>query len=90
MGSSVTIPYENGKLLLGTWQGIYLCEFDGARERTVIIKILWKINLHEWHKWFAFDLEKKLCDVLIIELSQKLEDNTDKFFIRQFFFFDQL
>ncbi len=40
MGSSVTIPYENGKLLLGTWQGIYLCEFDGAKERTVIIKFL--------------------------------------------------
>ena len=35
-GASVTIPFENGKLLLGRWQGIYLCEFDGARERTVI------------------------------------------------------
>ena len=40
MGSSVTIPYKNGKLLLGTWQGIYLCEFDGARERKVIVEIL--------------------------------------------------
>jgi secondary thiamine-phosphate synthase enzyme len=37
MGSSVTIPFENGKLLLGRWQGIYLCEFDGARERKVIV-----------------------------------------------------
>ncbi len=39
MGSSVTIPFENGKLLLGRWQGIYLCEFDGARERKVIVMI---------------------------------------------------
>ncbi len=37
VGSSVTVPFENGKLLLGRWQGIYLCEFDGARERSVII-----------------------------------------------------
>ena len=35
-GVSVTVPFENGKLLLGRWQGIYLCEFDGARERKVI------------------------------------------------------
>ena len=40
MGSSVTVPFANGKLLLGTWQGIYLCEFDGPRERTVIVTIL--------------------------------------------------
>jgi secondary thiamine-phosphate synthase enzyme len=40
MGSSVTVPFENGRLLLGTWQGIYLCEFDGPRERRVIAKIL--------------------------------------------------
>lgn len=39
MGSSVTIPFQNGKLLLGTWQGIYLCEFDGARERKVLVSI---------------------------------------------------
>ncbi len=37
MGASVTIPFENGKLLLGRWQGIYLCEFDGARERKVLM-----------------------------------------------------
>lgn len=36
MGSSVTVPFENGKLLLGRWQGIYLCEFDGPRERQVV------------------------------------------------------
>ena len=40
VGSSVTIPFENGKLLLGRWQGIYLCEFDGARERKVLIQFL--------------------------------------------------
>jgi len=37
VGSSVTVPFENGKLLLGRWQGIYLCEFDGPRERKVIV-----------------------------------------------------
>ena len=37
MGSSVIVPFENAKLLLGRWQGIYLCEFDGAREREVLI-----------------------------------------------------
>ena len=40
VGSSVTVPFENGKLLLGRWQGIYLCEFDGARERKVLMKII--------------------------------------------------
>ena len=39
VGSSVTIPFENGKLLLGRWQGIYLSEFDGARERKVLVKL---------------------------------------------------
>lgn len=37
VGSSVTVPFENGRLLLGRWQGIYLCEFDGARERKVLV-----------------------------------------------------
>jgi secondary thiamine-phosphate synthase enzyme len=40
VGSSVTIPFERGKLLLGRWQGIFLCEFDGGRERQVIMSIL--------------------------------------------------
>ena len=40
VGSSVTVPFENGKLSLGRWQGIYLCEFDGARERKVLLKII--------------------------------------------------
>jgi len=38
VGASVTVPFENGELLLGRWQGIYLCEFDGARERKVLIQ----------------------------------------------------
>ena len=38
-GSSVIVPFENGELLLGRWQGIYLCEFDGARERKIIATI---------------------------------------------------
>ena len=40
VGSSVTVPFENGELLLGRWQGIYLCEFDGTRERKVLMKII--------------------------------------------------
>lgn len=40
MGSSVTLIIENGRPLLGTWQGIYLCEFDGPRRRRVYIKFL--------------------------------------------------
>jgi secondary thiamine-phosphate synthase enzyme len=40
VGASVTVPFENGKLLLGRWQGIYLCEFDGARQRKVLIKLI--------------------------------------------------
>ena len=39
-GSSQTFIIENGRLLLGTWQGIYLCEFDGPRHRKVYVKII--------------------------------------------------
>jgi thiamine phosphate synthase YjbQ (UPF0047 family) len=35
MGSSVRIMVEGGRLQLGTWQGIYFCEFDGPRTRSV-------------------------------------------------------
>ncbi len=35
MGSSVAIPVIKGKLSLGTWQGIYFCEFDGLRNRSI-------------------------------------------------------
>lgn len=40
VGSSATAFVENGKLVLGAWQAIYLCEFDGPRTRTVLIKVL--------------------------------------------------
>ena len=40
MGSSATVIIENGRLKLGTWQGIYYCEFDGPRNRKVFIKLL--------------------------------------------------
>lgn len=39
-GPSEIIPLENGSLVLGTWQGIYFCEFDGPRNRSVHIQIL--------------------------------------------------
>jgi secondary thiamine-phosphate synthase enzyme len=35
MGSSAQVPVENGRLCLGTWQGVFFCEFDGPRTRTV-------------------------------------------------------
>lgn len=38
-GSSVTVPFHKGELLLGRWQGIFLCEFDGGRERQVIMML---------------------------------------------------
>ena len=38
MGSSVSVPVEGGRLLLGTWQKIFFCEFDGPRTRKVYIK----------------------------------------------------
>ncbi len=37
IGASVCVPYENGRLLTGTWQYIVLIELDGPRERTVLI-----------------------------------------------------
>jgi secondary thiamine-phosphate synthase enzyme len=40
IGSSVTVIIENGKPLLGTWQGIYFCEFDPPRKRTFYVKVL--------------------------------------------------
>ncbi len=41
MGSSVLIPLrEDGSLALGTWQGIFFCEFDGPRHRTVVVSVL--------------------------------------------------
>lgn len=40
IGSSVTVPVEQGKLRLGTWQSIYLAEFDGPRTRRVWVTCL--------------------------------------------------
>jgi len=40
LGSSQTIFVENGRLKLGTWQGLFLCEFDGPRTRQVWVKII--------------------------------------------------
>lgn len=40
IGCSELVPISNGKLLLGTWQGIYFCEFDGPRERSFCLKLL--------------------------------------------------
>jgi secondary thiamine-phosphate synthase enzyme len=40
VGCSASVPVEGGKLLLGRWQGIYLCEFDGPTTRTVLITTL--------------------------------------------------
>lgn len=40
MGSSVHIIASRGKLVLGTWQGVYLCEFDGPRTRRVHVAVL--------------------------------------------------
>ena len=39
IGSSVTIPVENGRLKLGTWQGIFFCDFDGPRTRKAFITL---------------------------------------------------
>lgn len=41
IGSSISIPVINGRLALGTWQGIFLCEFrDAAHQRTVVASII--------------------------------------------------
>jgi secondary thiamine-phosphate synthase enzyme len=40
IGSSVNIPVKNNNLLLGTWQGICFCEFDGPRTRKFYVKII--------------------------------------------------
>lgn len=40
VGTSVTVPFNDGELLLGRWQGVFLCEFDGGREREVVMTIV--------------------------------------------------
>jgi secondary thiamine-phosphate synthase enzyme len=39
VGNTATVMIEKGKLCLGTWQGIYFCEFDGPRTREVWVKV---------------------------------------------------
>jgi secondary thiamine-phosphate synthase enzyme len=45
IGSSVTVFLESGALVLGTWQGIFLAEFDGPRKRSILLKIV-PDNIH--------------------------------------------
>ncbi|MBI4682251.1 MAG: YjbQ family protein [Nitrospirae bacterium] len=40
VGSSGTVIIEGGKLLLGTWQAIFFCEFDGPRDRKIMVKAM--------------------------------------------------
>lgn len=42
VGCSETVIVENGQMVLGTWQGIYFCEFDGPRTRKVFLKFIGK------------------------------------------------
>jgi secondary thiamine-phosphate synthase enzyme len=40
MGAQVLVPVDAGRLALGTWQGVFFCEFDGPRERSVYVSLL--------------------------------------------------
>ncbi len=40
MGSSVVVPFQGSGLVLGTWQAIYFCEFDGPRSRSLHVKLI--------------------------------------------------
>jgi len=40
IGASEMLPVENGRLVLGTWQAVFFCEFDGPRHRNVLLKII--------------------------------------------------
>ena len=40
VGSSVTIPVSEGRMQLGTWQGVFFCEFDGPRSRRLEVRVL--------------------------------------------------
>ena len=42
LGASETLIITNGEVVLGTWQGIYFCEFDGPRKRQVQIQVIGK------------------------------------------------
>ncbi|MBU0614880.1 MAG: secondary thiamine-phosphate synthase enzyme YjbQ [Nanoarchaeota archaeon] len=45
VGPSVSIIVEKGELQLGTWQGIMFCEFDGPRDRKIIVKVIGNGNM---------------------------------------------
>lgn len=45
VGNSITLPVQNGALVLGTWQGIYFCEFDGPRRQRTV----WVTCTPEYH-----------------------------------------
>jgi secondary thiamine-phosphate synthase enzyme len=40
VGASEMVPIENGEPVLGTWQGIWFCEFDGPRRRRLLVKVI--------------------------------------------------
>lgn len=40
VGSSVSLLVEEGRLVLGTWQSVFFCEFDGPRDRRVLLRII--------------------------------------------------
>jgi secondary thiamine-phosphate synthase enzyme len=40
VGASKTVIIDDGKLLLGTWQSIFFCEFDGPRHRRILVKLI--------------------------------------------------
>jgi len=40
LGPSLTVLVDGGRLVLGRWQGVYLCEFDGPRERRLAVQVL--------------------------------------------------
>ena len=46
VGNSVTVLIERGRLVLGRWQGVYFCEFDGPRERKMMVKLV-KFGTHD-------------------------------------------
>ncbi len=47
MGFDLTLPIEGGRLALGTWQGIYLCEFDGPRPRRIAVSFIASLDEDE-------------------------------------------
>lgn len=40
IGNTVTLIIEDGDILLGTWQGVFFCEFDGPRQRRLVVKVI--------------------------------------------------